>query len=280
MNLTLDDLKEDITKQVTSALLEDLGEGDITARLIPETRVDTAEIITRENCVLCGQAWLEETFKQLDGLHEITWHTQDGDEISKNEKIVTLNGKSQTLLTGERVALNFLQLLSGVATKSREYSKLVKGSQVKLLDTRKTIPGLRTAQKYAVTVGGCHNHRIGLFDAFLIKENHITACGSITAAIEKARKTEPEKPIEIEVETLEELAEALFAKANIVMLDNFSHTMLEEASKLDKLETKFELSGNLCQEDIPKFLHYNIDYMSFGALTKHVRAVDLSMLII
>ena len=280
MNICLEDLKTDIQRQVSTALEEDIRDGDITAQLIPFEKKNTAEIITRESCILCGRAWLEETFKQLGGVESIRWLAEEGQSLSPGAKIVSIEGNTRILLTGERTALNFMQFLSGIATKANEYAKWVSGTQIRLLDTRKTIPGLRRAQKYAVAVGGCDNHRIGLYDAFLIKENHIAACGSITAAIEKAKETAPTKPVEIEVENLDELKEATLAKADIIMLDNFSQPMLEGLNAMDKSSCKYELSGNLNMEDIPKYLNYNIDYMSFGALTKNVRAVDLSMRIV
>ena len=277
MNITLDAIREDIKTQVIQSLREDIGSGDITAQLIPADKIDTAVVVTREECVVCGQAWVEEVFQQLDRNTQIEWLVAEGDRVIENTPLCRIRGNTRVLLTGERTALNFLQTLSGVASKAYEYKKTLGESSIKLLDTRKTLPGLRTAQKYAVTIGGCHNHRIGLFDAFLIKENHIAACGSISNAIQTARKNEPNKRVEVEVENLEELREALNAKADIIMLDNFSTEMLEHATALEKGTSKYEVSGNLTQQRIAELAKFNIDYLSFGALTKHVQAVDLSM---
>ena len=277
MNITLDMIRDDIERNVRDALTEDVGDGDITAELIPASKTDTAEIITREDCTFCGTAWLNETFHQLGGLTAIDWHVKDGDSIKANTKLVTLQGNTRTLLTGERTAMNFLQLLSGIATKASHYAKLVEGTDIKILDTRKTIPGLRTAQKYAVNCGGCHNHRIGLFDAFLIKENHIAACGGISAAIKRAREIAPAKKVEIETESISELKEAIAANADIAMLDNFSEAMIEQAMLLDRGASKFELSGNLTIDNLGKRTELKVDYCSFGDLTKNLVAVDLSM---
>ena len=277
MNITLDMIRDDIERNVRDALTEDVGDGDITAELIPTSKTDTAEIITREDCTFCGAAWLNETFHQLGGLTAIDWHVKDGDSIKANTKLVTLQGNTRTLLTGERTAMNFLQLLSGIATKASHYAKLVEGTDIKILDTRKTIPGLRTAQKYAVNCGGCHNHRIGLFDAFLIKENHIAACGGISAAIKRAREIAPAKKVEIETESISELKEAIAANADIAMLDNFSEAMIEQAMLLDRGASKFELSGNLTIDNLGKRTELKVDYCSFGDLTKNLVAVDLSM---
>ena len=277
MNLQLDDIRNDITHSVKLALEEDIGSGDITAQLIPADQTNTANIITREDCTVCGQAWLDETFKQTGGISNITWHVKEGQRVTANTLLVTLTGNARSLLTGERTALNFLQLLSGIATKAHAYADALGDSHIKLLDTRKTIPGLRTAQKYAVTVGGCHNHRVGLFDAFLIKENHIAACGGIKQAIQQAKHNEPNKKVEVEVETIDELKEAIEAHADIVMLDNFSPEQLQQAFALKNDITKYEMSGNMEIEDIAAARGLAIDYISFGGLTKHCRAVDLSM---
>lgn len=280
MNIQLDSIRSDITRAVREALAEDIGDGDITAMLIPADQTNTAEIITREDCIMCGQAWLEETFSQLGGLDSIEWHVKDGDQVQADSKLVTLKGNARTLLTGERTALNFIQLLAATATKAHQFAKLLPNSKIKILDTRKTIPGLRTAQKYAVTCGGCHNHRIGLYDMFLIKENHIAACGGITAAVEKAREIAPDKRVEVEVETREELLEAIAARADVVMLDNFDADSLQYAMNLDKQCTKYELSGNLDMGNLNTIAKLDVDYCSFGALTKHVSAVDLSLRIL
>lgn len=276
MNLLLDDIRPDITRTVATALQEDVGTGDITAMLIDENKTDTATIITREDCVVCGVAWLNETFAQLGGLDEINWHVEDGQVVKANTPLVTLSGNTRILLTGERTAMNFLQLLSGIATKAAAYAKLVEGTPTKILDTRKTIPGLRTAQKYAVACGGCHNHRIGLFDAFLIKENHIAACGGIAEAVAKARQIAPGKLVEVEAETLDELQQALNAGVDVVMLDNFTTEMYEQTQKIEKT-AKYEVSGNVTLEKVKQLGGLNVDYISTGDLTKNCVAVDLSM---
>ncbi|TVZ39984.1 nicotinate-nucleotide pyrophosphorylase [carboxylating] [Alteromonadaceae bacterium 2753L.S.0a.02] len=278
MNIKLEDIQPDIERAVRIALEEDVGDGDITAMLIDANKTDTAEIITREDCVICGIAWVNETFHQLGGLDTTEWHVNDGQFVKANTKLVTLSGNSRTLLTGERTALNFLQLLSGVASKAREYAKLVEGSNTKILDTRKTIPGLRTAQKYAVACGGCHNHRIGLFDAFLIKENHIAACGGIAKAVVKAKAIAPGKLVEVEAETIVELQQAMDAGVDVVMLDNFSDDMYSQLGALEKT-AKFEVSGNVTLEQVTKLGELKVDYISTGDLTKNNRAIDFSMLL-
>jgi len=273
-------LQNDITRAVTEALKEDVGSGDITAELIPATQTAQATIITREDCVMAGQAWVNEVFAQLDNTVLITWHANDGDRVTANTTLFTLTGSARSLPTGERAVLNFLQLLSGVATISQHYADQVKHTQVTLLDTRKTIPGLRTAQKYAVTCGSCQNHRMGLFDAFLIKENHIAACGGITQAIQTAKNNHPSKPVEVETENLEEFKEALSANADIIMLDNFSLDDMRTAvafSKENDGKTKLEASGGITQETLVKIAETGVDYISIGALTKDCKAVDLSM---
>ncbi len=270
-------LKTDRVRVVAFALEEDIGEGDITAQLIPKEQNSTATIITREDCVICGIDWVNEVFKQVDADVEINWKVADGDFAKANSELCQLKGNSRSLLTGERTALNFLQLLSGTATTSRQFAEFVKGTDVKILDTRKTIPGLRSAQKYAVRCGGCHNHRIGLYDAFLIKENHIAACGGITNAIKTAKKQNPGKTVEVEVENLEELMEALAAKADVIMLDNFSDEELRKCEKINRGKTKFESSGNLKIEHVSERLSGIADYASFGSLTKNLAAIDLSM---
>ncbi len=278
-------LENDIRLAVTRALQEDLGgldphDGDITAQLIPAERYAEATIITREDGVFCGKAWVEQVFNQLGGHVALHWHVDDGDMVVANQTLVELAGPARTLLTGERTALNFVQTLSGVATIVQRYSAQLEGSHCRLLDTRKTVPGLRTAQKYAVTCGGGKNHRIGLFDAFLIKENHIAACGGIDAAVTAARALKPDAPVEVEVEGLEELQQALHASADIVMLDNFDITMMMQAVELTKQHgshTKLEVSGNVTLATIGDFARTGVDFISVGALTKHVRALDLSL---
>ena len=265
----------DISRNVTFALEEDIRDGDITAQLIDADSTSTATIITREDTTMCGISWADEVFKQL-GEVEIEWHVRDGDRLSADTTLCTLRGNTRKILTGERTALNFLQTLMGTATTARRYADAVAGSQVTILDTRKTLPGLRAGQKYAVLCGGCQNHRIGLYDAFLIKENHVTACGGITAAIERARALAPDKKIIVEVETLAELEESAGLKPDQIMLDNFSVAMLEEAAGLD-VDSALEVSGNLTVDNakgLPERRHW---FLSSGALTKHVQAADLSL---
>lgn len=278
---TIPGLQQDLQQSVAIALAEDIKDGDITAQLIPEAEQGEATIITRDDCIIAGQAWVNEVFSQLDSSVKLTWHVADGEQVSANSPLFSLSGSARSLLTGERAALNFLQLLSATATVAARYAKLVEDTSVKLLDTRKTIPGLRTAQKYAVTCGNCYNHRIGLYDAFLIKENHIAACGGITQAIEAAQKQSPGKPVEVEVESLEEFREALAAGADIVMLDNFSLDDMREAVRFNKEDnaskTKLEASGGITDETLRPIAETGVDYISIGALTKDCKAVDLSM---
>ena len=267
----------DLPSCVARALQEDIGSGDITAMLIPEQQQAKGEVLCREHAVICGCAWVDEVFRQLDPNTTINWLVQDGDPVVPDQVLFTLIGNARVLLTGERTALNFLQMLSGTATLARQYAELTIGSDVRILDTRKTIPGLRLAQKYAVAVGGCNNHRIGLYDAFLIKENHIAACGGITLAVAKAREIAPEKIVEVEVENLDELNEALEAQADVVMLDNFSPSDIENLKHLNFGETKIEVSGNITHETVQHYISSAVNYISSGSLTKHVQAVDLSM---
>ncbi len=276
-NLRLADLHDEIQRNVQLALQEDVGAGDITAQLIPAERVATARVITREAAVLCGSAWVDEVFRQLDPRVVVTWNAQDGDKVSADQTLFTLSGPARALLTGERSALNFVQSLSAVATRCRHYADLVEGTPVKLLDTRKTIPGLRLAQKYAVTCGGCHNHRIGLYDAFLIKENHIAACGGIAQAVASARQIAPGKPVEVEVESLEELKQALDAGADIIMLDELSHEDMRTAVQLTAGRAKLEASGGINDSTLRSVAETGVDYISLGTLTKDIKAIDLSM---
>jgi nicotinate-nucleotide pyrophosphorylase (carboxylating) len=270
----------DLPSCVVRALHEDIGSGDITAMLIPEQQQAKGEVVCRENAVICGCAWVDEVFRQLDPNTIINWLVQDGDPVVPDQVVFTLSGNARVLLTGERTALNFLQMLSGTATLARQYAELTAGSAVRILDTRKTIPGLRLAQKYAVAMGGCNNHRIGLYDAFLIKENHIAACGGITLAVAKAREIAPEKVVEVEVETVDELVEALEAQADVVMLDNFSPSDIERLQDLTFGETKIEVSGNITSDTVNHYMSSAVSYISSGSLTKHVQAVDLSMRLI
>ncbi len=270
-------LAQSIRKNVAAALAEDIGSGDITAQLIPAEQQAKATIITREDCVFCGKDWVIEVFAQLDEKVVIEWNIEDGEPASANNTLFSLNGNARSLLTGERAALNFVQTLSGTATTSRYYADLVAHTKVKLLDTRKTLPGLRDAQKYAVAAGGCHNHRIGLYDAFLIKENHIAACGGIAAAVNAARIIAPNKPVEVEVENFSELEQALTTNADIIMLDNFSQEDMRKAVAINKGQAKLEASGNVTELTLPLIAETGVDFISIGALTKHCKAVDLSM---
>lgn len=273
-------LAESIRNNVTAALQEDVRSGDITALLIPAEQQAKATIITREDCIFCGKDWVTEVFAQLDNEVSIDWKIEDGDQVKADSVLFSLSGNARSLLTGERAALNFVQTLSGTATISRYYANLVAHTQVKLLDTRKTLPGLRDAQKYAVASGGCHNHRIGLYDAFLIKENHIAACGGIAAAVTRARAITPDKQVEVEVENLDELAQALRAKADIIMLDNFTQEDMRKAVAFNNGQAKLEASGNITELTLPIIAETGVDFISIGALTKHCKAVDLSMRVI
>jgi nicotinate-nucleotide pyrophosphorylase (carboxylating) len=275
--LTLERLRPTIEENVRTALQEDVGSGDITAALIPDTQLAKARIISREAAVISGVEWVNEVFRQVDPSMNITWEVKDGDKVEPNQVLFTAEGKARSLLTAERAALNFLQSLSGTATISQVYADKVAHTQVRLLDTRKTIPGLRLAQKYAVTCGGCFNHRIGLYDAFLIKENHIMACGGIKEAIQTAHQNEPGKPVEVEVETLEQLKEGLDSGADIIMLDNFTLDQMREAVAITQGKAKLEASGNITDETLVPVAETGVDYISIGALTKHCTAVDLSM---
>jgi len=267
----------DIAPCITRALQEDIGDGDITAKLIPAQNTATAVVISRDCAVICGRPWVEEVFRQLDPTTRIDWQVEEGELVSPNQQLFTLSGNARVLLTGERTALNFLQTLSATATLARQYADLAAGSEVKILDTRKTIPGLRLAQKYAVTVGGCNNHRIGLYDAFLIKENHIAACGSIAEAVIQARSIAADKLVEVEVENLDELHQALEAGVDVVMLDNFSAAEIKNLQAIDFGETKIEVSGNITEQTVAQYLGSGINYISSGSLTKHIQAIDLSM---
>lgn len=276
-NLTLADLSAEIEANVRRALTEDIGSGDITAQLIPEERLAHATVITREAAVIAGTAWVDAVFRQLDPRVAVHWQVADGDRVQPDQPLFHLEGSARALLSGERSALNFLQCLSGVATRVAHYVDLVKGTSVKLLDTRKTLPGLRLAQKYAVTCGGGHNHRIGLYDAFLIKENHIAACGGITQAINAAHRIAPGKPVEVEVENLDELQQALDAGADIIMLDELSLDDMRTAVTLTAGRAKLEASGGINDTTLRTIAETGVDYISIGTLTKDVRAVDLSM---
>lgn len=270
----------DLAQQVEAALREDIGSGDVTAVLVPAAQQVHGGVVTREAAVLCGRPWVEETFRRLDPRVRLEWHAADGDRIAAQQVIFAIAGPARPVLTGERTALNFLQLLSATATATRRFVEAVAGTGCRILDTRKTLPGLRTAQKYAVRCGGAENHRIGLYDQVLIKENHIAAAGSLTGAIEAARRNAPAVRVEVEVESLAELAEALNAGPDIVLLDEFSLDDLRAAVALNRAHeapAKLEASGSMSLESVRAVAETGVDYVSVGSLTKHVRAVDLSM---
>ncbi len=264
-------------ENVRQALAEDVGSGDISAALISDNTIATAQVITRQDGIFCGSTWVEETVKQVDELIVLNWHVEDGDKISAEQKLFTLKGPARSLLTAERTLLNFVQLLSGTATKTAAFLALIKDQDTILLDTRKTIPGLRVAQKYAVTCGGGSNHRQGLFDAFLLKENHIAAAGSIAAAVEEARRLQPDLPIEVEVENLDELGQAISAGADIAMIDNFSIRDTVTAVTRARGLIKLEASGGINEKSITEIAATGVDYISSGELTKNVDPLDLSM---
>ena len=270
-------MNKDIHVLVKQSLAEDIGSGDLTANLIDADSLATASVISREAATLCGQDWFDMSFHQLAGNIEIEWYANDGDQIVADQSICTIRGPGRPLLSAERTALNFLQTLSGTATLARRYADLVADLPVKLLDTRKTIPGLRLAQKYAVRCGGCFNHRKGLYDGLLIKENHIIACGSVGNAINKARTLTTTLHIEVEVEDLDELALALEAGADILLLDNFNLDMLSEAVRLCKGRAQLEASGGVTLETLRAIAETGVDFISIGALTKDIKAIDLSM---
>ncbi|WP_017446062.1 carboxylating nicotinate-nucleotide diphosphorylase [Gayadomonas joobiniege] len=277
-------LKQNCQQTVRQALYEDLNGHDvsldITANLISPTEIATAYLISRESAVFCGRLWVEETFAQLGGAVKVDWHVNDGDKLVAEQRICTFTGPAREILTGERTALNFVQTLSATATATSTYVAQLAGSETRLLDTRKTIPGLRLAQKYAVLCGGGVNHRFGLYDAFLIKENHILAAGSIANAVANARQFAPEKPVEVEVENNQELQQALDAGADIVMLDNYSPVQIASAvalKKEHKNNCKIEVSGDITLQSISQYAQPGVDFISSGALTKHIRAVDLSL---
>ena len=269
----------DIAKLVTFCLQEDVGTGDITAELIPIDKTISAKLISKDNGIFCGRPWADEVFQQVDSSLTVKWNIEEGVKLSPNQTLVQIAGSARSILTAERTVLNFLQTLSAVSTMSQHYASLVKHTSVKLLDTRKTLPSLRSAQKYAVRIGGCFNHRMGLFDAFLIKENHIVACGGIDAAVSKAKALCPNKPVEIEVQTLNELELAISAEADIVMLDNFECSNILKAVKLNDGRLKLEASGGIEADMLASIAETGVDYISLGALTKNCEAIDLSLLI-
>ena len=277
MNQIPENTLNDIPESVARALNEDIGSGDISAQLIDAEKNAQGTVISREKAVICGRAWVDEVFKQLDSDVAIEWHVSEGDWVSEDQPIFTVSGNARVLLSGERCALNFLQTLSGTATTARHYAQLATNSQIRILDTRKTIPGLRLAQKYAISVGGCMNHRIGLYDAFLIKENHIIACGGIAKAVQRAKQIAPDKEIEVEVESLDELQQAVSAGVDRVMLDNFNRAQILDIKQLDLGKTTIEISGNITDHSLAQYLDTPIDFISSGSLTKHIQAIDLSM---
>jgi nicotinate-nucleotide pyrophosphorylase (carboxylating) len=273
-------IPEDLPRQVAAALAEDVGSGDLTAALIPAQRNGRATVITREDAILCGIPYVEAVFRQVDESVRLNWQVTEGDAIRRDQQLFTVEGAARALLTAERCALNFLQLLSGTATATHAYAMLLEGTHCRLLDTRKTIPGLRTAQKYAVRVGGGQNHRMGLFDGILIKENHIAAAGSIALAVAEARRIGAAVPVEVEVEDLNELQQAVECAADIAMLDNFSLPEMREAVALNAgavRPLKLEASGGITADTIREIAATGVDFISVGSITKHVRAVDLSM---
>jgi nicotinate-nucleotide pyrophosphorylase (carboxylating) len=271
-------LPDDISDSVRRALAEDIGSGDLTAALISADSPVRGHVITRDDAVLCGTAWFDEVFHQLDQRVVVTWEAQDGGHIHAGETLCHVHGPARAVLSGERMALNFLQLLSGVATRTRHYVDAIRGTGVRILDTRKTLPGLRKAQKYAVTCGGGKNHRLGLFDGVLIKENHVLAAGSITRAMQQAKASTPQGiPIEIEVENLQQLHEALAAGADSLLLDNFDLEALREAVQYTRGRATLEASGGITLENVRAIAETGVDFISVGVLTKNIRAVDLSM---
>ena len=271
----------DLADQVARALAEDVGSGDLTAALVPAGRAGRATVVTRESAVLCGRPWVDEVFRQLDPSVRVIWEAEEGADLAPDQLLCRLDGPARSLLTGERTALNFLQTLSGTATATRRYVAVIAGLPCRILDTRKTLPGLRRAQKYAVRCAGGSNHRMGLYDGILVKENHIMAAGSIAAAVDAARAAGSTVPVEVEVETLDELRQALDAGANMALLDEFSLDELRTAVAMNRAHPrgpmKLEASGNVTLETLRAIAETGVDFVSIGSLTKHVRAVDLSM---
>jgi nicotinate-nucleotide pyrophosphorylase (carboxylating) len=270
-----------VSQTVATALQEDVGSGDLTAQLIPADRAGRATVITREDAVLCGTAWFDEVFRQVDPRVRVAWSARDGERVRADQQLCTLEGPARSLLTGERAALNFLQMLSATATVTSRYVAAVAGTNCRILDTRKTIPGLRVAQKYAVRCGGGTNHRVGLFDAILVKENHIAAAGSIAGAVSEARHVAPQVLLEVEVENLTQLREALDSRVDRILLDNFSPDQMRDAVKITRqhanARTELEASGNMSLENLHTVADTGVDFISVGGLTKHVKAIDLSM---
>jgi nicotinate-nucleotide pyrophosphorylase (carboxylating) len=271
-------LEETVTRDVTRALAEDVGNGDLTAALIPADRASRARLMTRQSGVLCGAEWFNRTIEELDPDAEIFWHHGDGDDITADTSLCELEGRSRAILTGERTALNFVQLLSGVATRTRQFVRAIEGTRARILDTRKTLPGLRMAQKYAVATGGGKNHRIGLYDGILIKENHIIAAGSLANAVRDARHGVPEGTmLQVEVETLDQLREALDAGAKLILLDNFDLAGMREAVRVTGERAELEASGGVTLDTVRAIAETGVDAISIGALTHSVRALDISL---
>ncbi len=270
-------LPSTVCDDVMRALREDIGSGDLTAALIPEQQQSTATVISRDNATLSGRAWFDQVFLQLDPQLEISWHATDGEQVKTDQPLCTLHGAARSILSGERCALNFLQTLSATATLTQQYVDAINGTACKILDTRKTIPGLRLAQKYAVTCGGGHNHRIGLYDMILIKENHIMAAGSIAAAVAQARRLSPGIKVEVEVENLDELQQAIESSADTIMLDNMNIATMKKAVSITAQRCKLEASGSVNLKTVQKIAHTGVDFISVGLLTKNIKAVDLSM---
>jgi len=278
--MLLDVLEEAMLHAVRTALDEDIGSGDITAALIPEDQMASASVICREAAVLCGQAWFDAVFAELDSRITVNWQARDGDRLSSNQTVCNVSGPARAMLTGERTALNFLQTLSATASLARRYADTVADLPVRILDTRKTIPGLRQAQKYAIRTGGCDNHRNGLYDAILIKENHIAATGSISNAVNAARNSNTDVMIEVEVENQHQLQQALAAGADRLLLDNFDIAALTAAVQLVAGRAELEASGNITLENLHDTARTGVDFISIGALTKNIQAIDLSMLFV
>ncbi len=272
------DLEEIVTRDVTRALEEDVGSGDLTARLVPENRTARARLLTRQDGILCGVEWFRRTFEECDPEVEIFWHHKDGDEVVGGSSLCEVEGTARPMLTAERTALNFVQLLSGIATRTRRFVKAVAGTRAKILDTRKTLPGLRMASKYAVRTGGGFNHRIGLYDGILIKENHIVAAGSVAAAVKEAlREVDPDTMLEVEVETLDQLREALDAGARLILLDNFDTQGMREAVRITGERAELEASGGVTLDTVQGIAETGVHRISIGSLTKDVQALDLSL---
>ena len=275
--MLLEALEAQIEHDIRNALEEDLGSGDITAQLVPQDQIWQASVYTSEPAILCGSNWFDAVFRHLDASIDVRWYSADGDPVKPHQVVCTLKGPARGLLSGERTALNFLQTLSGTATIARKYSRQVDGLNTRILDTRKTVPGLRRAQKYAVRCGGCHNHRMGLYDAFLIKENHIMAAGSIAEAVKTAHAMGKGLPVEVEVENQEELQQALQAGADRILLDNFSVEEIKAAVTVTNSAAELEASGGITLGNLRTYAETGVDYISVGALTKDVHAIDLSM---